>query len=769
MAQRDWSGSNQWYSQQQQQQQQQQQMQMHPPPPPPPSPSSQPHQQVPSQQFGPVPQWQSMNGVNMPNGMMPPPSYSMSYGPQLTPPPPSWGQAPPLYQQTYIQPGCCDTTACCGPPGQADPCNCCSPAVGGVGCCCSNNGPVDLFCCGPPTTPGCSSCLTSRCDWTYCVMLFFTLLSVVGFIIVMIFNKNDDLFQRFEADDTVGLQKLLQNEIVSKGNVCTSRSLLTIGGTVCLEGNLNANTFVVQLSAWNTARDALYFIAMVFSIFTFVYANLVDYQRKNVRMQSMEGQFQQQQQQQQKQEERPRQQNERKKQQQKQGKEPPVKSKQKDNGRSASQQPNRQLLGPPMIRGPIEVYGTPFYEFMRIAWFVMGVAVFLWVCNMMVSFWKFSSFYRNSTTGKLHEFFEEYNVRFSASVICVTIYLAWPLVNIFVELALWVFFFIPWVIIRSICKPGIGRLRPALPLDEMPGWVRLDMFFMDFNDIRRIGFSEPAWTLLTGSTAPLMSCCIDPTIDRDPTMSTWQQQQQQQWYARMQGMYPMGMVLPHTSPATVPVAAQGQTHSVDMRAVNTTDANNNNDNSDNNTGGGGESSSKSRRHHEGRSSSRHKHRSSRGCRERDEDDVIAHDADVHSFTTSATPSISPSAAVVAISPNANNTNTNNNTGGDDDGKPRRRHRSSSAIRHRSRHRDGTRTSRHAGGDDGGETNGEGGESRSRHRRHSSSRHRRHSSRGHSRHESYANVNNTTNNANNHTNDRPDRVNNADLDRMLDEL
>nr|CCD15546.1 unnamed protein product [Trypanosoma congolense IL3000] len=174
--------------------------------------------------------------------------------------------------------------------------------------------------------------------------------------------------------------------------------------------------------------------------------------------------------------------------------------------------------------GAVQVYGTPFYEFMRVAWFVMGVAAIAWMYTLLMSYCSYSAYYRARAKGELLEFLISYHIRFLATVTCVTIYLAWPISNIIIEFALWIVFFIPWVIYRSLRKPNIGYLRPALPLDEMPGCIRLDMFFMDFTGMRRLGFSDPAWRLLTGTSQPLLPTCVDEsTIDRDPMMPSLQQ------------------------------------------------------------------------------------------------------------------------------------------------------------------------------------------------------------------------------------------------------
>lgn len=77
----------------------------------------------------------------------------------------------------------------------------------------------------------------------------------------------------------------------------------------------------------------------------------------------------------------------------------------------------------------IEVYGTPFYEFMRLAWLFSGFTLFAWTCNLFISYWAFASYYRKHSTGPLLSFWQAYDHKLVATVIVVTVYLAWPLCN----------------------------------------------------------------------------------------------------------------------------------------------------------------------------------------------------------------------------------------------------------------------------------------------------------------------------------------------------
>ncbi|CAD2222459.1 hypothetical protein AGDE_15226 [Angomonas deanei] len=96
---------------------------------------------------------------------------------------------------------------------------------------------------------------------------------------------------------------------------------------------------------------------------------------------------------------------------------------------------------------------------------------------------------------------------------------------------------LPWVLIRTCCKQGIGNYRPALPNSQLPCCIRSDMFFMDFNDLKRLGFSRQAWIILTGSDKPFIEACSDPAVDRDPNMTNLLASR-----AQWQQMHPAGMM-----------------------------------------------------------------------------------------------------------------------------------------------------------------------------------------------------------------------------------
>ncbi|KPI83701.1 hypothetical protein ABL78_7252 [Leptomonas seymouri] len=320
---------------------------------------------------------------------------------------------------------------------------------------------------------------------------------------------------------------------------CTYRSLLGSFGTICMEDNLNANTFAVQLSSWTNARATLWFLAMVYSFLTLLYAVLISAQRHSsagamgaacdaialptITPQEQEEFMKMTPQQQQ----------------------AFMQEYQQRVAMVQQQHPNAGYLRRPGAGccgadSGIELYDTPFYEFVRIAWLISGLTAFVWTCNLFISFWAFSDFYIKQTSGPLKAFWNTYASKMNGSLIAVTIFLAWPLCNAVVELAVWLIGILPWLIVRSTCKRGVEGYRPALPLSQLPMYIRTDMFFMDFQDIKRLGFSRQAWIMLTGSDRPFFDSCDDPTVDKDPAM-TQLMMLRQQWQQAMQSMMPPWM------------------------------------------------------------------------------------------------------------------------------------------------------------------------------------------------------------------------------------
>jgi hypothetical protein len=168
---------------------------------------------------------------------------------------------------------------------------------------------------------------------------------------------------------------------------------------------------------------------------------------------------------------------------------------------------------------PIDIYGTPLYDCLRVAWFISSIITFLWVVNAMYSYWTIAPAWKSASTGPLNSFLVAYDKKFVASVVCVTIYLCWPLANILLEIGIFFAGVVPWLIFRSTCKQGLDAIRfPETPTSELPGWVRTDVFFTEFDCIKRLGCTKSQWKLLTGSDEPFVEgCCpVDPNAVAPP-------------------------------------------------------------------------------------------------------------------------------------------------------------------------------------------------------------------------------------------------------------
>ncbi|CAD2222460.1 hypothetical protein ADEAN_001000400 [Angomonas deanei] len=233
---------------------------------------------------------------------------------------------------------CCGPTGagCCGPTGGG----CCGPQQGQCCQCQMPGEPPDPYLCSPPV-PGqtsCYECIYNSFDYTFLMMIICAALSVVGFGVVLGTKGMDDLFTTFGSVTTTELDEALiphiiwrnadldhpnitntttsttsssnkapratssshsrdSSESTSKDSssserhssssssheevprACTLRKLAGSFGGICMEDNLNANMFVVQLSHWNNARDTLWFLAMVYSVLSLLFAFLIHIQR----------------------------------------------------------------------------------------------------------------------------------------------------------------------------------------------------------------------------------------------------------------------------------------------------------------------------------------------------------------------------------------------------------------------------------------------------------------------------------------------------------
>ncbi|EPY19456.1 hypothetical protein AGDE_15227 [Angomonas deanei] len=135
---------------------------------------------------------------------------------------------------------------------------------------------------------------------------------------------------------------------------CTLRKLAGSFGGICMEDNLNANMFVVQLSHWNNARDTLWFLAMVYSVLSLLFAFLIHIQRNPSSQTGFPALTPE-------------------KQQEFMAMTPAqqqafMQQLQLEQGQAAQQQ-SQGCCG----RKGVEVYDTPYYEFFRFAWLFVGL------------------------------------------------------------------------------------------------------------------------------------------------------------------------------------------------------------------------------------------------------------------------------------------------------------------------------------------------------------------------------------------------------------
>jgi hypothetical protein len=171
-----------------------------------------------------------------------------------------------------------------------------------------------------------------------------------------------------------------------------------------------------------------------------------------------------------------------------------------------------------MVDVPISFSGTPFYYIFRAVWFCVGLVVFLWTATVMYEYWNVMSQYKLFTEGDLKKFMINYDKKFVPSVIVITIFLAWPLCNMALEVGFFVVLLIPYYFYRNMAKQGIEFIRYPIetPLDAIPGWVRLDTFFTEFRQAKRLGFSLPLWYIVTGTYDEYLDCMGPPNMMPPP-------------------------------------------------------------------------------------------------------------------------------------------------------------------------------------------------------------------------------------------------------------
>lgn len=351
---------------------------------------------------------------------------------------------------------------------------------------------MDPYVFGGVNRPSFLDCIYPFCDWTFLMMILMFLGSVVGVGIVLGDSSKDNIYKAINATNYSTLENAIKPFIKINESQCTLNGLTGSFGSICLEDTLNAASFTLLLSFWNTLRASLWIIAAVFSFLAVVLALLVHLQRHPYYMSA--------------------------------GIMTPEKQMEFLQMSPADQQMFLFQLQQTMMQqvpgccgsAGVSVYDTPYYAFMRVAWGFSGIISLVIMMIGVISCSTFVSFFKDNTTEILQNFWTGYFSKYIISTVVVGVYLAWPIAVNGVELAVWIIGFLPWLIVRICIKPGIERLRPSLPLSEVPGYIRMDMFFMDFQDIKRLGFSRLQWMILTDSERPFFDCCEDPTIIRDP-------------------------------------------------------------------------------------------------------------------------------------------------------------------------------------------------------------------------------------------------------------
>ena len=414
-----------------------------------------------------------------------------------------------------------------GYPGYPPP-GCCTQDPSQPGCCGQQN-PQQPGCFGDPAQPfineqqGACTSLLSFCDFTTCFTLLLLIASIIAFGLVLGVKKPDDIFKIYDLGDrsSTGLSKKMFSEATA-GNSSAAKLVDAVGaqspyyylctqyrdianatvlpsnecpnkrglkgsfGSLCMPETLAATPMLMNISQWCVFRNTLYFIAMVGTFIVLILVYMIHRQR---------------------------------------------------NPQPAWGQPPAPGSNPQMWQAspPIRFNGTPIWYVFRAVWFCLSIVIFLWVATQMYQFWWFIGYYKQNTVGSLHDFWKKFDKKFVASVVCVTIYLCWPLCHLALEIGLWILFVVPWYIYRMMCAPQLETLRkpPDTLLEDIPCCIRLDMFFTECNQMKRAGFSLGLWHILTDTWTPFFECC-----DFNQQQQ-WQMQQQQQQQQQPGGMIPM--------------------------------------------------------------------------------------------------------------------------------------------------------------------------------------------------------------------------------------
>eukprot|EP00758_Cryptobia_borreli_P008166 Tbor_TRINITY_DN5367_c5_g3::TRINITY_DN5367_c5_g3_i1::g.3814::m.3814 len=387
--------------------------------------------------------------------------------------------------------------------------------------------PVDEYICGVPppnasedynpcnpfdTIADCGTILTG----------FLTVVSFIGLIVVLVVNDADKITNIYPNLASTGdLQKKMESDIVvikeAGGkpicNALNEAFIGTWGLRLCVEQALTAGTLYLFISRWNIFRDALYIMAFIGCFITLILIIAIHRTRFPYIVDGI-----------------------------------PVH---------------------PTQIPPVQFSSTNFFYVFRASWFLASCVTSLWVASVMYEYWTLIDVFIGATSGPLHNFLVNFDIKFVPSVCCGTILVCWPIFHLALEICIFFIFVIPYYIFRNLCKQGIEFMRypDRIHLDSLPGFVRIDMFFTECNQAKRLGFSGPLWHYITGTTEGFLDC-FGPQIPMNnggvkiyPT-----------------GQQPMGVMSFNTGNAThmTPVPVRNSTFSIHEN-------NNNNNNMLNNT------------------------------------------------------------------------------------------------------------------------------------------------------------------------------------------
>ena len=160
--------------------------------------------------------------------------------------------------------------------------------------------------------------------------------------------------------------------------------------------------------------------------------------------------------------------------------------------------------------GQYVLHGTNVYYVFRIVWATLSVVIFLWAAGTLYGYWWLVPLYTRGTTGRLQAFWAEFDRTYKASVALVLVYLCWPLVHLCIEIALWPLCCLPWALFRGWCYKELSeppRDNETDVNDALSCCVRTDNFFQESFQLKRLGFSQGQWRLLTGTRDPYLQFC----------------------------------------------------------------------------------------------------------------------------------------------------------------------------------------------------------------------------------------------------------------------